>query len=121
GPYPTVFGGLTTPNYADSAVSNGVSYFYVVSAVGAGGESTNSLEATTIPLPSGQPTNIAVEISGDHMQLSWPQDHLGWRLQYDTNLADTNWITLPNSTNVISTNITVDPSSGSLFFRMIYP
>jgi hypothetical protein len=55
------------------------------------------------------------------LNLSWPADHFGWRLQYDTNLNDTNWITVANSTNVISTNITIDPNNSSLFFRMTYP
>jgi hypothetical protein len=125
GPYPTVFSGLIGTNYSDAAVTNAMNYFYVVSAVGAGGESTNSLETSAAPLPSNQPTNITVQTSSGQVQLSWPQDHLGWRLQMQTNSPggglSTNWVTVANSTNIISTNILIDPTYGSVFFRLIYP
>jgi hypothetical protein len=124
GPYPTVFG-VTITNYADAAVSNAVNYDYVVTAVGAGGESTNSAQASAIPLPSNQPTNIVMQAVGNQLQLSWPQDHLGWRLQIQTNNLSnglgTNWATVPNSSNVMATNIVVDPTNGSVFLRLIYP
>jgi len=125
GSYPTIFSGLTATNYADAAVTNAVPYFYVVSAVGAGGESTNSLPASAIPLPSNQPTNLVLQASGGHLQLSWPQDHLGWRLQIQTNTLGlglaTNWVTVPNSTNVMATNIVVNPTNGAVFLRLVYP
>jgi len=125
GSYPTVFSGLTATNYADAAVTNAVTYYYVVSAVGAGGESTNSLEASAVPLPSNQPTNITAQVMGGQLQISWPQDHLGWLLEVQTNNLttglSTNWIAVPNSANVISTNIPINPANGSVFFRLIYP
>ena len=125
GPYPTVENGLTTTSYADENVTNGVNYFYVATANGAGGESTNSLPANAVPLPSNQPTAIAAQFGNGLLQLSWPQDHLGWTLQIQTNdLATglgTNWVTVPNSTNVIFTNIAPDPSNGSVFYRLVYP
>lgn len=125
GPYPTVFSGLTSTNYADANVTNAVNYFYVVTAVGAGGESTNSLQANAIPLPSNQPTNIVMQASGDQLQLSWPQDHLGWRLEIQTNNLSsglaTNWATVPNSMNVTSTNILISATNGSVFLRLVYP
>jgi polygalacturonase len=124
GPYPTVFSVMAT-NYADAAVSNAVSYFYVVTAAGAGGESTNSAQVNAVPLPSNQPTNIVMQAVGNQLQLSWPQDHLGWRLQIQTNgLSDglgTNWATVPNSVNVMATNIIVSPTNGSVFLRLVYP
>jgi hypothetical protein len=121
GPYPTVFSGLTATNYADASVTNGVNYFYVVSALGAGGESSNSLQASATPLPSNQPTNLVLNVSGGQFQLSWPQDHLGWRLLIQTNSLGTNWVTMPNSTNVNATNMVIDPANGAAFFRMAYP
>jgi len=125
GVYPTVFSGLTATNYADAAVTNAETYYYVVTAVGTGGESTNSLEASAVPLPSNQPANITAQVVGNQLQLSWPSDHLGWRLEVQTNSLDeglgTNWATVPNSTNVISTNILINAANGSVFYRMIYP
>ncbi len=87
GPYPTVYGGLTATNYSDSAVTNAVTYYYVVTAV-SGGESTNSLQVSAAPLPSALPTNLVVQSSSGQLQLSWPQDHLGWSLQIQTNSLD---------------------------------
>ncbi len=125
GAYPTVFTGLTATNYADGNVTNAVTYYYVVTAVGAGGESTNSFQVSAVPLPSNQPMNLVLVATNRQMLLSWPQDHLGWRLQIQTNSLGngfgTNWVTVPNSTNVIGTNIVINPTNGSVFFRMIYP
>jgi hypothetical protein len=126
GPYPTIVSGLTATNYADADVTNAVNYFYVVSAVGVGGgESTNSLEASATPLPSAQPTNLLMQASGGQLQLSWPQDHLGWRLEMQTNDLNTgistNWFTVPDSTNIIQTNMVIDTAIGSLFLRLAYP
>ena len=124
GPYPTIFSGLTATNYPDAAVTNAVTYYYVVSAV-SGGESTNSLQASATPLPSSVATNIFWQVGSGQLQLSWPQDHLGWRLQIQTNDLSkglgTNWVTVPNSTNVCQTNVTVNPTNGSVFLRMVYP
>ena len=106
-------------------MTNAVPYFYVVSAVSAGGESTNSLPASAIPLPSNQPTNLVLQASGGQLQSSWPQDHLGWRLDNPTNSLGlglaTNWVNVPNSTNVMATNIVVNPTSGAVFLRLVYP
>jgi polygalacturonase len=124
GPYPTVYGGLTVTNYSDAAVINAVMYYYVVTAV-AGSESTNSLQAGAVPLPSSVPTNIVVQAGSGQLQLSWPQDHLGWRLQIQTNSLhkglSTNWVTVPNSTNVMATNIPIVTTNGSVFLRLAYP
>jgi hypothetical protein len=125
GDYPTIFGGLTATNYADANVTNTVNYFYVVSTTGAGGESTNSLEATAVPLPSNQPTNIVWQASGGQMQLSWPQDHLGWRLQAQTNAPDqglaTNWFDVTDSQSTNNIFLPIDPGNGSVFLRLVYP
>ena len=48
GPY-TIIGSSITTSYTDTNVINGTTYYYVVSALGAGGESTNSLEVSATP------------------------------------------------------------------------
>jgi len=125
GPYPMVFSPLTATNYSDADVTNAVNYYYVVTAAGAGGESTSSLQASAAPLPSSQPTNIVMQAGGGQLQISWPQDHLGWQLQIQTNDLSsglgTNWVTVPDSANVISTNIVINPDNGSVFLRLAYP
>ena len=125
GTYPATFGGLTATNYADANVTNAVNYFYVVTTLGTGGESSNSLQVTAAPLPSNQPKNIVLQTGGGQWQLSWPQDHLGWRLQIQTNSLSaglgTNWTTVPNSTNVNQAILAINPTNGSVFLRLVYP
>jgi hypothetical protein len=49
GPYSIIASGITGTNYTDSAVTNGGTYYYVVSANAAGAESGNSFEASATP------------------------------------------------------------------------
>lgn len=64
-------------------------------------------------------------VSGSTLTLSWPADHLGWRLEVQTNALNaglgTNWVTWPNSTNMTSVPIAVDPANPTMFFRLVYP
>jgi polygalacturonase len=124
GPYPTVYGGLAVTNYADAAVTNAVTYYYVVTTV-SGGESTNSLEASAAPLPSAMPTNIVVQPGNGQLELFWPQDHLGWHLQIQTNSINVglgaNWVNVPNSAATNQIFIPINPTNGSVFLRLAYP
>ena len=124
GPYPTVYSGLVATNYSDAAVTNAVTYYYVVTAV-SGGESSNSLPASAVALPSSAPTNIVVQAGTGQMQLSWPQDHVGWQLQIQTNSATTglgtNWVNVPGSAATNQVFIPINPSNGSVFLRLSYP
>jgi len=56
----TTIASPTTVNYTDSGLTNGTTYFYVVSAVNASGESGNSAEVKATPISV---TNLAVTIS----------------------------------------------------------
>ena len=49
GTYTTITNGLVNTSYTDGSVTNGVPYYYVVTAVNAGAESTNSNEAAALP------------------------------------------------------------------------
>jgi hypothetical protein len=124
GPY-SLRANLTATNYSDSAVTPGTTYYYVVAATNAAGESGNSLQASAAPLPSNVSTNLSFQASSNQLQLSWPADHLGWRLQIQNNSLDnglgSSWVTVPNSTNTTAANILIDPSNGSVFLRLIYP
>jgi hypothetical protein len=78
-----------------------------------------------VPFVSLMPTNIAITATGGAINLSWPTDHLGWHLQVQTNAPGTglgtNWVTLPGSDAVTSTNITINPTNGGVFYRQVYP
>lgn len=124
GPY-SVIAAPNTTSYSDTAINPGTTYYYVVSATNSSGSSANSTQASAVPLPSLNATNVSLQVNGNQLQLSWPQDHLGWELQVQTNSASsglgTNWVTIPNSTSVTTTNIVIIPANDSVFFRLIYP
>lgn len=49
GPYTTLATGIATVSYLDTGLTNGITYYYVVSAVNSCGESDNSNHASAIP------------------------------------------------------------------------
>jgi autotransporter-associated beta strand protein len=71
------------------------------------------------------PTNIRCSLSGNDLALNWPANYLGWILQeqIDTqNLGlSTNWVDVAGSTNLISTNILINPANQTVFYRLRYP
>ncbi len=69
------------------------------------------------------PTNIVTSLSGNTLALSWPSDHIGWRLETNSvNVGDTNfWFTLPGSDLTNQILLTIDPTSTNVFFRLIFP
>ena len=120
GPY-SILAGLPTTNYSDTAVSPGVTYYYVVSATNSAAFSANSLQASAVPLPSSISTNISFQSTGNQLEISWPADHLGWRLQIQTNsLNATNWVDVPNSTLTNDIFVPLD-TTNSEFLRLVFP
>ena len=77
------------------------------------------------PLVSTNPPYLTNAVSGTHLQLSWPADHLGWRLEVQTNGLttglSTNWYTWPGSATNTSESIPMVPGNPTVFFRLIYP
>ena len=72
--------------------------------------------------PSGT-DHLTNSVAGSTLSLSWG---LGWTLECQTNSLTvglgTNWETcVPSSANITSTNITVDPNSPAVFYRLTYP
>ena len=74
------------------------------------------------------PTNITATVSGTNLTLSWPADHLGWRLLAQTNSVNvglnpaTNaWFTVGGSTSVTNIVFPINPANGAVFYRLVYP
>ncbi|HKS37158.1 MAG TPA: autotransporter-associated beta strand repeat-containing protein, partial [Verrucomicrobiae bacterium] len=71
------------------------------------------------------PVTIANTVSGSLLTLSWPADHMGWRLQAQTNSTSlglgTDWFDIPNSVATNQMTFTVDPAAGCVFYRLLYP
>ena len=72
GPY-TQVSAPTATNFTDTGVTNGTTYFYVVSAVNASGESANSAQASATPkspVPA-VPTGLSAAAGVQQVALSW--------------------------------------------------
>jgi len=63
--------------------------------------------------------------AGNTLQLSWPANQLGWRLEVQTNALTTglnsNWFTVPGSTETTSVTVPVVPANPTVFYRLVYP
>ena len=138
----TISGATLVVTNVGPALAGG-NVFHLFSA----GINTNGFASITLPTVSSPMTlsnNLAVDgtlvvwspvstsafsitnvYNGGNLNLSWPADHVGWRLQVQTNslavgLAN-NWTDWPGSTNVSSESIPVNTGNGAVFFRMVYP
>lgn len=113
--------GLSITN---TGLANGTLYYFVVTATNVAGESGVSDEVGARPVSLVTP-KIVVGAGIGQIQFAWPQDHLGWRLQAQTNSLGnglgTNWVTVTGSNGTNQVSIPVNANNGSVFFRLIYP
>jgi fibronectin type 3 domain-containing protein len=73
GPYITI-ANYTAVAFTDTGLSNGVTYYYVVSAVNGYGESTNSSEVSVTPVPPSlpaAPAGLSAQADDGQVLLSW--------------------------------------------------
>ncbi|GIO11312.1 endoglucanase [Cohnella xylanilytica] len=75
GPYTTVATGVTATSYADTGLTNGTTYYYVVSATNAAGESPNSAQVsatpTAAPTVPAAPAGLSATAGDTQVSLSW--------------------------------------------------
>jgi fibronectin-binding autotransporter adhesin len=87
---------------------------------------TNTLATDgTLRVVSTAPVTITNTVSGSLLILSWPADHIGWRLQAQTNSSSGGlgpvWFDVPDSTAANQGTFSIDPTVGSVFYRLIHP
>jgi hypothetical protein len=85
----------------------------------------------SITVLSGQnynPTNITFSVSGGTLHLSWPADHIGWQLSVQTNNLTnglsgikSDWSIIAGSGGMTSTNISINRTNRSTFYRLVSP
>ena len=88
---------------------------------------TNLAVDGSITLDSGgtvntNPANIAFGVTNGTLTMSWPADHIGWKLQVETNALSTglssNWVDVTGSDQTNAVNFPVDTVNGTVFYRM---
>jgi len=124
GPYTTVALNVAGLAYTNNGLANGTVYYFVVTATNSFGESPNSLAASAQTVSTALP-QLSLTTAGNLMQFSWPVDHLGWRVQIQTNSLNagigTNWVNVPNSNLTNQFSAPINTTDGSVFFRLVYP
>jgi alpha-L-rhamnosidase len=91
-----------------------------------GGDNTVFIDDVRLALsPSLVLPHLAYQIAGGQIQILWPPDHAGWKLQVQTNSLNfglgTNWITILGSNFTNRFIFPVGLFNGSVFFRLTYP
>jgi fibronectin type 3 domain-containing protein len=73
GPYTIIAGGITSTSYTDTGLTDGVTYYYVITAANVLGEGTASTETSAMPVPPppGAPTGLSVLGWNGQVDLSW--------------------------------------------------
>ena len=83
------------------------------------------LSVTPPMIVNPNPFLLTNSVANNILNLSWPADRKGWRLQVQTNSLNAGlqhvWFDWPNATNVTSVSIPLNPANPSVFLRMVYP
>jgi hypothetical protein len=113
-----------TTNYTDTVLLNGTNYFYVVRAANTASTSANSVQVSARPV-SATPPRCGATIAGGVLTLAWPADHVGWRLQVQTNSLsvglNTNWFDVQGTATTNMISLPMEATLGSIFYRLVYP
>ncbi len=85
-----------------------------------------TISVATVGSPIAEnPTNITVSVTGSSLNLSWPESHLGWVLQAQTNALNiglrTNWFDIAGSESVTNMSISVNKTNPAVFYRLRKP
>ena len=80
----TILASTATTNYVDLTVTNGATYYYVLSAVSPGGESNDSNEVNATPHP---PLTLSALRGAAWITLTWPNWATGYTAYSATNLS----------------------------------
>jgi hypothetical protein len=78
--------------------------------------------------PSQTVPMLTNRVSGTDLVLSWPADHLGYRLLTQTNNLEkgvsgstNDWGTVPGSTAITTMNIPIVKTNLNGYYRLVYP
>ena len=121
GPY-TAVGSPAGTTYADTSLTNGTAYYYVVTAVNATGESGNSNQATATPsaAPTAPAPPVNLTATGGNQQVSLAWTASTGATSYNVKRATTSggpYTTLASPTGVTYTDTGV--SNGTTYYYVV--
>lgn len=104
-----------------SGVGNAMFVSYFIFSEGAGsGEAGDLIYYYNLGVPK-----LTCRMSGGMLNLSWPNEYTGWRLEAQTNSPtkgiSTNWLAVPNSNESNTFSGSLSPTRRNVFFRLVYP
>ena len=123
GPYTKIINTVTNTSYTDVFVQNGQTYYYVVTALNILGDQS-AYSAEVVGHPSATTSvSLSSSVGGGGLQLNWPADHTGWRLQMNpvSLTVPSAWTTVNGSS---ATNLLIVPlnsATTNVFYRLVYP
>jgi regulation of enolase protein 1 (concanavalin A-like superfamily) len=118
--YATIASDIVVTNYTDTPTPIGVTYYYMVSAVNANGESANSSSASVLITAPALSANLA----NGQLNLSWPSSAPGFSLYGATNLSPSAmWSPIKITPTLQGSNYVIDllMGEGTQFFRLKSP
>ena len=78
----------------------------------------------TLTVVSTLSPTLVAQMNGGLLTFFWPLDHTGWRLQIQTNDLPqglgTNWMDVAGSTVTNQLAMPINPTDGSVFYRLFY-
>jgi hypothetical protein len=122
GPYTAVTNGVAGASFVDAGLTNGITYYYILTATNQFGESGSSLEVSATPIPSVG-GSISAFVSGSSIVVSWPSNYVGWILQTNiVGLRNTGaWSDVPNSLTQSIITFPLGAGAPAEFFRLRHP
>jgi hypothetical protein len=119
----TIIAQSDAPAMTGSVASSTVSGTALTGKTGTVSLASNTVVLTVSTTGPSLPATLTNSVSGGVLSLSWPAGQ-GWRLEQQTNALTvglgTNWVEAAGS-SVSSTNITINTTLPTVFYRLVYP
>jgi len=124
GPYAVIASGVNGTNYLDAGLAGGTMYYYVVSAIVSGSETSNSTQAATATIsPTNRPP-LSVTFTEGNLTVAWPLASAEFTLQSCTNLLVGQWTSVTSPVPQIVGSqwraiVPVPDNNGAVFYRLL--